>query len=133
MPMPLSGCTAGHCVHQRGSEGLQHACHCCRAGLWPKLAPLAPTGALLCCTTNSMLLGSTCLLPGAECMQADMRGQAAQPADLPISSRKVLEVSLSLAVGMWDSTFGNRCCRSVFEAWNSFRTNVEPGDYDQHM
>ena len=92
----LSDCRAGHCVHHMRSEGLQHACHSC---MWT-VAMLAPTGTLSCCKSNSMLLGSTCLLSGAECMQADMQGQAAQPADLPISSRKVLEVSLLLAVGM---------------------------------
>ena len=68
--------------------------------LWQQLALLAPFGALSCCTSNSMLLGSTCQLSGAECMQADMQGQAVQPADLLISSRKVLEVSLLLTVGM---------------------------------
>lgn len=76
-------------------------------------------GALPCCT-SSMMLGCTCTLSGANCMQADMRGQAA-PADLPISSRKLLEVSLLLAVGMWVSTFGNRCCPSGFRAWDILR------------
>ena len=101
------------------TRGAQEGCSMpatCASGLWPKLAPLVPIDALLCCTCNSLLPGSTCLLSGAKCMQSDMRGQTAQPADLPISSRKELEVSLLLAVGMCISTFDNRCCRSDFTA-----------------